>query len=71
VWLYAALSYQLGEEVDLPVEKMVVLTDYFSKRLRTPGKKILVIPGSLTRKPELCRGEMLKDVGMLSLTPEE
>ena len=70
IWLYAALSYQMGKEVDLPVENLVVLTDYFTSRLRTPGKKILVVPGSLRRKPDTCHGEMLKDVGMLSLTPE-
>ena len=70
VWLYAALSYKLGEEVDLPVENLEVLTDYFTSRLRTPGKKILVVPGSLRRDPDTCRGEMFKDVGMLSLTPE-
>jgi hypothetical protein len=70
VWLYAALSYRKGEEVDLAVEKLAVLTSHFSSRLRTPGKKILVVPGSLRKSPDTCRGEMLKDVGMLSLTPE-
>jgi hypothetical protein len=70
VWLYAALSYQDGREVDLPVENLEVLTDYFTSRLRTPGKKILVVPGSLRRDPDICRGDMLKDVGMLSLEPE-
>jgi hypothetical protein len=70
VWLYAALSYQAGGEVDLSVESLEVLTDYFSSRLRTPGKKILVVPGSLRRDPDTCRGEMLKDVGMYTLEPE-
>ena len=70
IWVYAALSYQLGQEIDLPVEKLDVLTSHFTSRLRTPGKKILVVPGSLRRSPDTCRGEMLKDVGMLSLTPE-
>jgi hypothetical protein len=70
VWLYAALSYEAGEEVDLPVEKLDVLTDHFTGRLRTPGKKILAVPGSLRKSPDICQGEMLKDVGMLSLTPE-
>ena len=70
IWIYAALAYRLGKEVDLPVEGFDVLTSYFTSRLRTPGKKILVVPGSLRRNPDTCRGEMLKDVGMLSLTPE-
>jgi hypothetical protein len=70
VWLYAALSYESGEEVDLDVDKLEILTSHFSSRLRTPGKKILVVPGSLRKGPDVCRGEMLKDVGMLSLTPE-
>jgi hypothetical protein len=71
VWLYAALAYETGMEVDLPVEHMEVLTAYFTSRLRTPGKKILVVPGSLRLDPDTCRGEMLRDVGMLSLTPEQ
>jgi hypothetical protein len=70
IWVYAALAYQLGEEIDLPVENLEVLTSYFTSRLRTPGKKILVVPGSLRKNPDTCRGEMLKDVGMLSLTAE-
>jgi hypothetical protein len=70
IWVYGGLSYQSGAEVDLPAEKLEVLTAYFTSRLRTPGKKILVLPGSLRRNPETCRGEILKDVGMLSLTPE-
>ncbi len=70
IWLFAALAYHLGNEIDLPIENLEVLTDYFTSRLRTPGKKILVVPGSLRHDPDTCRGEMLKDVGMLSLTPE-
>lgn len=70
IWVYAGLSYSSGDQADLPVEKLEVLTNYFTSRLRTPGKKILVLPGSLRRNPETCRGEILKDVGMLSLTPE-
>lgn len=70
VWVYAALAYKEGEEIDLPVDKLEVLTSHFTSRLRTPGKKILVVPGSLRKSPDTCRGEMLRDVGMLSLTPE-
>jgi hypothetical protein len=70
IWVYAALSYQAGEEIDLPVEKLAVITSHFTSRLRTPGKKILAVPGSLRKSPDTCRGEMMKDVGMLSLTPE-
>jgi hypothetical protein len=70
IWVYGALAYHLGKHIDLPVESLDVLTDYFTSRLRTPGKKILVLPGSLRTSPDTCRGEMLKDVGMLSLTPE-
>lgn len=71
IWLFAALAYDESGEIDLPLESLQVLTDYFTQRLRTPGKKILVVPGSLRRNPDLCRGEMLKDVGMLSLSPGE
>jgi len=70
IWVYAGLAYKAGAASDLPAEKLEVLTDYFTSRLRTPGKKILVLPGSIRRNPEACRGEILKDVGMLSLTPE-
>jgi hypothetical protein len=70
IWVYGALARHLDKDIDLPVESLDVLTDYFTSRLRTPGKKILVLPGSLRSNPDTCRGEMLKDAGMLSLTPE-
>lgn len=70
IWVYAGLCYAAGSEIDLAADKLEVLTDYFGSRLRTPGKKILVLPGSLRRSPESCRGELLKDVGLLSLEPE-
>ncbi len=70
IWVYAGLAHHAGREEDLTPEKLEILSSYFTSRLRTPGKKILVLPGSLRRNPETCRGEILKDVGMLSLTPE-
>jgi hypothetical protein len=71
IWVYGAISFDVGQDADLTPEKLVVLTDYFTSRLRTPGKKIIVLPGSLRKNEETCHGLILRDVGMLSLEPEE
>ena len=70
IWVYAALSHSSPEkEIRLPLDKIRILTDYFNQQIRTPGKKILVVPGWLRKNPEKCLGEVLKDVGMLILEP--
>ena len=72
VWVYAALPHTDAEGVELHVhpDKLIVLTKLFNDRIKKPGKKVLIMPGWLRISPEKCRGDILKDVGMLSMEQE-
>jgi hypothetical protein len=52
-------------------EKLAILSTYFNDRIRTPGKKIIVVPGWLVRDIDVCKGTVLKDVGMFEVEPQE
>jgi hypothetical protein len=69
-WVYGALLCE-GEEGRRPetAEKLAVLGKYFSDRVRTPGKKILVLPGWLVKDFDRCRCNVLEDVGMFQTEP--
>ena len=72
IWVYVALCYQPDiVSKDEMGKKLAVLSKYFNDRLRTPGKKILVVPGWLVKDIDICRGTVLKDVGMFEVEPEE
>ena len=70
-WVYGALLYN-REDARKPetAEKLAVLSRYFSDRIRTPGKKILVLPGWLVKDFDVCRCTVLEDVGMFQTEPE-
>ncbi len=70
-WVYGALLYK-REAARKPetAEKLAVLGRYFSDRIKTPGKKILVLPGWLVKDFDVCRCTVLEDVGMFQTEPE-
>ena len=69
-WVYGALLSK-REDAEKPetAEKLAVLSGYFSDRMRTPGKKILVLPGWLVKDFDVCRCTVLEDVGMFQTEP--
>ena len=71
-WVYVALCYQpdIGSKGAMG-EKLAILSTYFNDRIRTPGKKIIVVPGWLVRDIDVCKGTVLKDVGMFEVEPQE
>ena len=72
VWVYAAIPHSTaeGKEQHVSPEKLIILTQFFCDRIKKPGKKILIMPGWLRVSPKKCLGEILKDVGMLSMEQE-
>lgn len=72
VWVYAALSFSQakGREHHVRPEKLIALTQFFNSKIKKPGKKVLIMPGWLRISPEKCRGDVLKDVGMLAMDQE-
>jgi hypothetical protein len=72
VWVYVALCYQpdVVSKDDMG-ERLAVLSQYFNARLKTPGKKILIVPGWFVKDIDVCQGTVLKDVGMFEVEPQE
>ena len=68
IYIYVALCYRgpKGEVIELSTEQLHVLNEYFNAKLRTPGKKILILPEKLCGPPEMCFGSILVDTGMTS-----
>ena len=71
IWVYAALTYNPDEQMKAHMAgKLAVLSQYFNDRIRTEGKKILVVPGWLVHDIDVCHGSVLRDVGMFEVEPE-
>jgi len=70
LWVYGALCYATpdGGEGALDLEQLLALNAFFNSRLRSPGKKILILPSTFRASPATCKAIVLTDVGML---PEE
>jgi hypothetical protein len=69
IWVYAALGHlPTTGEVALTIEKLKVLNRFFNDRLRSPGKKILILPSTFSSDPQRCYGEIIRDIGMLEMT---
>jgi hypothetical protein len=72
IWVYVALCYQPDVvSKDEMGDRLAILSQYFNARIRTPGKKILIVPGWLVKDIDICAGTVLKDVGMFEVEPEE
>ncbi len=70
-WVYGALlSKQEDARKPETVAKLAILSKYFTDRIQTPGKKILVLPGWLVKDFDVCRCTVLEDVGMFQTEPE-
>jgi hypothetical protein len=55
----------------LPVAqaKLDILTDYFNQRRDTSRSKVKIIAYDLIKTISLCRGEFIRDTGMLTAEP--
>lgn len=69
VWVYLALcpdsSHLSGDCVG--AEETEALTDYFNSKIKTPGKKILILPCNQRPSIDLCEGDVIVDVGLKDL----
>jgi hypothetical protein len=68
-WVYLALcpeSSHLSGECVGP-DETGALTEYFNGRIRTSGKKILILPCNMRPSIDTCQGEILADVGLKDL----
>ena len=67
IWAYGALCYATpeGKEGTLDLEQLLALNEFFNARLKSPGKKILILPSAFRANPSSCKAIILTDVGML------
>jgi len=68
VFVYIALGFRdpklKGEQ--FTIEQLTALNEYFNNRIKTPNKKILILPESICGDPSKCKGEILTDIGLTS-----
>jgi hypothetical protein len=72
VSVYVAIAYENpdGSVRALDTEKIRVLNALFNDRLRTPGKKILILPDVFDLYKTMSYGDIMIDFGLTSLESE-
>ena len=70
--MYVAIAYEgaRGEPLELPPTKMTMLNRAFNDRLRTRGKKILIVPDLFGLHAQVSHGQLMLDFGLTDLPPE-
>lgn len=70
--LYVAITYEAagGKRLKMDAEKLRMLNRAFNDRLRTQGKKILILPDIFNLYKEISYGEIMIDFGLTSLEGE-
>jgi hypothetical protein len=70
--LYVAIAYESaqGKPLELPAAKMAMLNRAFNDRLRTRGKKILIVPDLFGLYAQVSHGQLMLDFGLTDLPPE-
>ena len=69
VWIYVAVPHRPLDSSGLGVwaEKLKVLNRYFSERLGTPNKKILILPDYFGLQEQFDHGMIMADVGLTTM----
>lgn len=67
--VYVAVTYEApdGERTLLSEDKLRVLNRLFNDRIRTPGKKILILPDLFDLYKTMSYGEIMIDFGLTSM----
>jgi hypothetical protein len=70
--IYVAIAYEspAGPPCELPAEKFTILNRAFNDRLRTRGKKILIVPDLFGLHSQVSHGQLMLDFGLTDL-PED
>ena len=69
IQLYIAIPYEGpdGHPVPLSAEKLTMLNHAFNERLRTPGKKILILPDLFGLLRQVSYGQIMLDFGLTTV----
>ena len=67
IWVYVAFGFlPIDERKQLNEEQISVLEDYFNQRRKSTTSRIKIVSGDLIDNFDLCYGDIIKDVDMLS-----
>jgi len=69
--LYIAIAYESpqGQPLELSAAKITMLNRAFNDRLRTRGKKILIVPDLFGLHGQVSHGQLMLDFGLTDLPP--
>jgi len=72
VSLYVAIAYESaeGKPLELAAAKMTMLNRAFNDRLRTRGKKVLIVPDLFGLYRQVSHGQLMLDFGLTDLPSE-
>src|SRR5512137_2432365 len=67
--LYVAIAYESaqGGPLELPAAKMAMLNRAFNDRLRTRGKKLLIVPDLFGLHAQVSHGQLMLDFGLTDM----
>jgi len=69
IWIYVAVSHRPIESGRMGpwIDKVKALNRYFSERLSTPNKKVLILPDFFGLHEEFNHGQIMVDSGLTSM----
>jgi hypothetical protein len=71
-WIYVACGFfPLKERTQPGYEKIIILEEYFNQRRKSSSSRIKIVSNEMIDDIATCYAEVIKDVGMLSLTPPD
>jgi hypothetical protein len=67
--IYVAITYEArdGSRLNISLDKLAILNRAFNERLRTAGKKILILPDYFGLYKELSYGQIMLDFGLTAM----
>ena len=67
--IYVAITYEApdGSRLNIALEKLAILNRAFNDRLRTAGKKILILPDYFGLYKEMSYGQIMLDFGLTAM----
>jgi hypothetical protein len=67
--IYVVITYESpdGSKLNISMDKVRILNKVFNERLRSPNKKILILPDTFGLYRELAYGEIMLDFGLTAL----
>lgn len=71
-WVYVAFGFLPAEENKrLSREQLNALEEYFNQRRKSATSRIKIVGDDMVKSYATCKGEVLRDLDLLSLTPPE